>query len=159
MTVHTVLTLEEGLEKYYQASPEFTRNQDLYVGAFRVPWIDLWRHDIMHVLTGYGVHLEHELRLIGFLLTALTWKRPWYYYPESIVIFLILLWESVLGKSWGDVYLPPHRVCWYYIKGIQQGFTVSKKIDAYIDPNTVMQCDLDSLRCEYGIRNAGYWDS
>ncbi|MGG6263197.1 hypothetical protein ACQ4M3_07945 [Leptolyngbya sp. AN03gr2] len=160
MTVRTALTLEEGLERYYQASPDFTRNQDLYVGWFRVPWIDLWRHDIMHVITGYGVNLQDELQLIGFLLTSLTWRRPWYYYPESFVVFLVLLFNSLRGQAWESAYIPPHLVCWYYIKGIRQGFTVRKKIDAYIDPNSVMHCTLDSLREEYGIRNTSYyWDN
>jgi hypothetical protein len=154
----TALTLREGLDLYYRANPTFVQNQDLWVGCFRVPWCDLFRHDIMHVMTGYGTSLNHELRLIGFLLTALTWKRPWYYYAESFIVFLELLWQSIRGISWGDVYYDPAKVCQFYIEGIRQGLTVTKKIDAYIDPQNVLYRDLASLRMEYSIQNAGAWD-
>jgi ubiquinone biosynthesis protein Coq4 len=153
-----VLTLQEGLERYYKANPTFVQNQDLWVGWFKVPWCDMLRHDIMHVITGYGTNLDHELQLIGFLLTALTWKRPWYYYAESFVVFLELLMKSIRKMSWGPIYYNPLEVCRFYIQGVRQGFTVRTKIDAYIDPQSVLHRDLASLRAEYGIQNAGTWD-
>lgn len=147
------LTLRQGLQRYYEANPSFTQNQDIWVGNFRVPWRDLQRHDIMHVVTGYSTDLDQELQLIGFLLTALTWRRPWYYYAQSFVVFLELLWQSLRGQAWGDRYFNPVQVCQLYLKGVRQGFTVSKKINAYIDPETVMEREVESLRQEYGIRN------
>jgi ubiquinone biosynthesis protein Coq4 len=158
LNISTNLTLKEGLERYYKANPNFVQNQDLWVGWFRVPWCDMLRHDIMHVITGYGTSLDHELKLIGFLLTALTWKRPWYYYADSFIVFLELLWQSMRGISFGTVYYQPIKVCQFYIQGIWQGFSVSKKIDAYIDPQSILHRDLISLRSEFSIQNAGTWD-
>ncbi len=145
------LTLRDGLERYYEANASFTRNQDLWVGWIRIPWCDLQRHDIMHVVTGYSTDLDQELQLIGFLLTALTWKRPWYYYAQSFLVFLELLGQSLRGRAWGGIYQNPIQVCRLYWKGVRQGLTVTKKIDAYIDPETVMARELASLRAEYGI--------
>lgn len=147
----SALTLRAGLDHYYQANPEFVQNQDLWVGQFRVPWCDLQRHDIMHVVTGYSTDLDQELQLIGFLLTALTWHRPWYYYAQSVVVFLELLWQSLWGRTWGDRYIHPLQVCWLYGKGIRQGLAIAKKIDAFIDPQEVMDRTIESLRAEYGI--------
>ncbi len=144
-------TLREGLEHYYRANPDFVQNQDLWVGWFRVSWSDLQRHDIMHVVTGYTTDLDQELQLIGFLLTALTWKRPWYYYAQSLVVFLELLWQSLCGKAWGDQYLHPLQVCWLYGRGLRQGLTIAKKIDAFMDLQVVMERTIESLRMEYGI--------
>jgi hypothetical protein len=107
---------------------------------------------------GYSTALEQELQLIGFLLASLTWKRPWYYYAQSFVVFLELLWQSIQGKAWGGIYHNPVQVCRLYLKGVQQGFTVHQKIDAAIDPETVLDRELESLRSEYGIQNAGAWD-
>jgi hypothetical protein len=152
------LTLQQGLERYYQANPAFVRHQDFWVGGFRVPWCDLERHDIMHVVTGYSTQLDQELLLIGFLLTAITWRRPWYYYAQSFVVFLELLGMSLRGRSLGDRYYNPLQVCHLYARGVAQGFHMSKKIDAYIDPATVITRSLRSLREEYGIQNAGAWD-
>ena len=146
------LTLRQGLERYYQANPGFVRDRDLQVGIMLIPWCDMQRHDIMHVVTGYSTALEQELQLIGFLLTSLTWKRPWYYYAQSFVVFLELLWQSLQGKAWGGIYHNPMQVCRLYLKGVQQGLTVHKKIDAAIDPATVLDRDVDSLRSEYGIQ-------
>ncbi len=154
-----VLTLRAGLERYYAANPNFVRNQDLQVGRLRIPWQDMLRHDIMHVVTGYSTQLDQELRLIGFLLTALTWKRPWYYYAQSFVVFLELLAMSLQGKAFGDRYYNPYQVCRMYIQGVRQGFTVRQKINAYIDPETVMDCPLAKLRSDYGIASAGAWDA
>jgi ubiquinone biosynthesis protein Coq4 len=152
------LTLQEGLERYYQANPTFVRDRDLQVGFLPIPWRDLQRHDLMHVVTGYGTALDQELRLIGFLLTALTWRRPWYYYLQSIGVFLELLAQSFRGKAWGGNYLNPTQVCQLYWQGIQQGLTVAQKIDASIDPDSVMARSLHSLRAEYGISDAGAFD-
>lgn len=152
------LTLRQGLERYYEANPDFVRNQDLQVGIMQIPWCDMQRHDIMHVVTGYSTALEQELQLIGFLLTALTWKRPWYYYAQSFVVFLELLWQSIQGKAWGGIYHSPVQVCQLYRKGVKQGLALPKKINAAIDPETVLDRDLESLRSEYGIQNAGAWD-
>ena len=153
------LTLQQGLERYYQANPDFVQNQDLWVGNFRIPWCDLQRHDVMHVVTGYSTELDQELQLIGFLLTALTWRRPWSYYAQSFVVFLELLWQSIRGVSWGAKYLSPLQVCQLYLKGVLQGRTVRKKINAYLDPQTVMGEDLERLRQEYGIQNASAWET
>ncbi|MBC7971637.1 MAG: hypothetical protein H7Z11_16185 [Verrucomicrobia bacterium] len=152
------LTLRQGLDRYYEANPDFVRDQDLWVGIMRIPWCDMQRHDIMHVVTGYSTALEQELQLIGFLLTSLTWKRPWYYYAQSFVVFLELLWQSIQGKAWGGIYHNPVQVCRLYLKGVKQGLTVHQKINAAIDPSTVLDRDLASLRSEYGIQNAGAWD-
>ncbi|MBW4693452.1 MAG: hypothetical protein KME27_17020 [Lyngbya sp. HA4199-MV5] len=152
------VTLRQGLEHYYQANPDFVRDQDLRVGIMLIPWCDMQRHDIMHVVTGYSTALEQELQLIGFLLTSLTWKRPWYYYAQSFVVFLELLWQSMQGKAWGGIYHNPVQVCRLYLKGVKQGLAVQKKIDAAIDPKTVLDRDLESLRSDYGIQNAGAWD-
>lgn len=151
-------TLRQGLEAYYQANLDFVRDRDLWVGIMRIPWCDMQRHDIMHVVTGYSTALEQELQLIGFLLTSLTWKRPWYYYAQSFVVFLELLWQSIQGKAWGGIYHNPVQVCRLYLKGVKQGLAVPKKIDAYIDPKTVLDRTLLSLRSEYGVQNAGAWD-
>ena len=152
------MTLREGLKKYYASNPDFVQNEDIWVGNFRVPWCDLQRHDVMHIITGYSTDLAQELKLIGFLLTALTWRRPWYYYAQSFVVFLELLWKSLRGQSFGITYYPPLKVCAYYFQGVQQGLTVKKKINAYIDPQTVIDRPLEELRTEYGIANAGAWD-
>jgi ubiquinone biosynthesis protein Coq4 len=112
----------------------------------------------MHIITGYSTDLDQELRLIGFLLTALTWQRPWYYYAQSFVVFLELLWKSLRGQSFGVAYYNPLQVCYFYYWGVRQGFTVKKKINAYIDPQTVIDRPLRELRAEYGITNAGTWD-
>jgi len=152
------LTLQQGLERYYQANPTFVRDRDLQVGILRIPWCDLQRHDIMHVVTGCSTDLDQELRLIGFLLTALTWRRPWYYYLQSVGVFLELLMQSFRGEAWGGNYLNPMQVCQLYVQGIRQGLQVRKKIDASIQPDLVMGRSLDSLREEYGIVNGGAWD-
>lgn len=152
------ITLREGLEKYYASNPNFARNADIWVGNFRVPWHDLQRHDVMHVITGYSTSLDQELKLIGFLLTALTWRRPWYYYAQSFVVFLELLWKSLRGQSFGITYYPSLQVCNYYWQGVKQGLTVKKKINAYIDAQTVLDRPLAELRNEYGITSAGAWD-
>ncbi|HEY9743739.1 MAG TPA: hypothetical protein V6C90_24900 [Coleofasciculaceae cyanobacterium] len=159
VTSATSLTLRQGLENYYRANPQFMRNQDIWVGWLRIPWNDLQKHDIMHVVTGYSTDLEQELRLIGFLLTAITWRRPWYFYFQSVGVFLELLWQSMRGKAFGPTYYKPLQVCQFYWEGVCQGTTVCKKIDAYLNPETMMERNLDSLREEYDIRNAGTWDS
>jgi ubiquinone biosynthesis protein Coq4 len=159
VTSATSLTLRQGLENYYRANPQFMRNQDIWVGWLRIPWNDLQKHDIMHVVTGYSTDLEQELRLIGFLLTAITWRRPWYFYLQSVGVFLELLWQSMRGKAFGPTYYKPLQVCQFYWEGVCQGTTVCKKIDAYLNPETMMERNLDSLREEYDIRNAGTWDS
>jgi len=152
------ISLRAGLERYYLANPHFVQNQDLQVGRIRIPWEDMLRHDIMHVVTGYSTALDQELQLIGFLLTSITWKRPWYYYAQSFVVFLELLGMSLRGKSFSDRYYNPLHVCRLYWRGVKQGLSVHKQIDAYIDPATVMERSLRSLRQEYGIQNAGAWD-
>jgi ubiquinone biosynthesis protein Coq4 len=157
-TTESSLSLREGLERYYQANPNFVRNQDFYVGRLRIPWCDMLRHDIMHVVTGYSTDLDQELKLIGFLLTAVTWRRPWYYYAQSFGVFLELLWQSLRGQSLGAKYFSPLQVCRLYGQGVKQGRTVSKKIHAYLDPEAVMDRPIAALRAEYGIQNAGAWD-
>jgi ubiquinone biosynthesis protein Coq4 len=152
------LTLRQGLTRYYEANPHFSQGKDLYVGWIRVPWSDLQKHDMMHVVTGYSTALDQELRLIGFLLTALTWWRPWYYYLQSFGVFLELLWQSSKEQMLGNGYMSPAQVCQHYWVGILQGQTVHKRIKASIDPETVMERTLLSLREEYGIANAGHWD-
>jgi ubiquinone biosynthesis protein Coq4 len=152
------LTLEQGLKRYYQANPDFVQDKDFWVGWIRIPWCDMHRHDIMHVVTGYSTELDQELQLIGFLLTAITWRRPWYYYLQSFGVFLELLGKSLGGKSLGSTYYNPLKVCQLYFKGVVQGFTVSQKINAYIEPSTVLDRPLHSIRAEYGIDNAGAWD-
>jgi ubiquinone biosynthesis protein Coq4 len=154
----TPLTLRQGLDRYYDRNPDFNRNQDLTVGYLRIPWIDLFKHDILHVVTGYSTALDQELRLIGFLLTAVTWKRPWFYYLQSFGVFLELLWQSFVGKSLGNKYYNPWEVFGFYVQGIRQGFTVTQKIDAFLDPETVLDRPLDELRMHYGIHNAHAWD-
>jgi hypothetical protein len=151
------LTLREGLKCYYAANPNFIQNQDMQVGLLHIPWQDLLRHDLMHVVTGYGTCLDQELQLLGFLLTALSWKRPWYYYAQSIGVFLELLWQSLTGRSRGSKYVNPLQVCQLYYRGVRQGCMVKKKVDAYINPETVMDTGLDTLRSEYGIDNTGDW--
>jgi hypothetical protein len=148
-------TLRQGLEHYYAQNPAFNRNQDLWVGWLRIPWADLHKHDAMHVVTGYSTELDQELRLIGFLLTALTWKRPWYFYLQSVGVFGELLGRSLIGRTYGSRYIAPWQVCSLYVQGVRQGFTVRKKIDAAIDLSTVLDRELASLRAEYGIVNAG----
>ena len=153
------LTLRQGLENSYQSNPQFVRNQDIWVGWLRIPWRELQKHDIMHVVTGYSTDLAQELRLIGFLLTAVTWRRPWYFYLQSIGVFLELLWKSLRGKTFGLVYHNPLQVCQFYWEGVCQGTKFRKSIDAYLDPETLMHQELVALRSEYGIDNAGAWDS
>jgi hypothetical protein len=152
------LTLRQGLDRYYQANPGFNQGQDLQVSFIHIPWRDLQKHDIMHVVTGYSTALDQELRLLGFLLTAITWKRPWYFYLQSIGVFLELLWQSLWGRAWGGVYHAPQQVCQFYWHGMRQGCRVRPQIKADIDPETVLDCTLASLRQTYGIDNAGAWD-
>lgn len=154
VTLTASLTLRQGLENYYQNNPQFARNQDIWVGWLRIPWCELQKHDIMHVVTGYSTDLDQELQLIGFLLTAITWRRPWYFYLQSIGVFLELLWKSLRGKKFGPIYHDPLQVCRFYWQGVCQGMTVRKSIDAYLDPETLMDRDLFSLRQEYGINSA-----
>ncbi len=151
-------TLAQGLRRYYAANPDFLQNQDLWVGWIRIPWQDLQKHDIMHVVTGYGTNLADELRLIGFLLTAVTWRRPWYFYVQSLGVFVELWGRSLFGKSYGGQSLPPWTVCQLYWAGVCQGRQVRRKIDAYLDPVQVMTRSLASLRADYGIASAGAWD-
>ncbi|WP_295613239.1 hypothetical protein [Chamaesiphon sp. GL140_3_metabinner_50] len=153
------LTLREGLTRYYAANPDFIQNRDMQVGPFHIPWQDLLRHDLMHVVTGYSTDLRAELQLLGFLLTALSWKRPWYYYVQSFGVFLELLWRSLTGRALGNKYVNPLQVCQLYYRGIRQGGTVKKKVDAYINPETLMDTRLDTLRLEYGIDNAERLDN
>ncbi|MEB3268656.1 MAG: hypothetical protein VKJ09_08965 [Leptolyngbya sp.] len=152
------LTLRQGLARYYRAHPQFVQNQDLWVGWIRIPWADLQKHDIMHVVTGYGTDLVDELRLIGFLLTALTWRRPGYFYLQSIGVFAELLGRSLLGRRFGDRYRWPWQVCHDYWQGVRQGQRVQPKIAANLDPNTVLDRSLTALRQQYGIVNHGAWD-
>ncbi len=149
------MTLREGLTHYYQANPTFAQNQAIQVGIVHIPWQDLLKHDIMHVVTGYNTNLDQELRLIGFLLTSLTWKRPWYYYAQSFVVFLELLRQSICGKTWGSKYYNPVQVCQLYLSGVRQGLTVRQRIDAYLDPDRLLDRTLGSLREEYGIKAFG----
>lgn len=153
-------TLRQGLALYYQANPTFVRDRDLQLGWLTIPWRDLQRHDIMHVVTGYSTDLDDEMRLIGFLLTALSWRRPWTYYLQSIGTAIEVFWRSCWSRAVGteQVRYPPWEILSLYIFGIRQGFTVRKQINAYLDPETVMDEDLGILRHIYGIRNAGAWD-
>jgi hypothetical protein len=145
------LTLRQGLAHYYEANPDFIQNQDMQVGLLHIPWSDLLRHDLMHVVTGYSTALDQELQLLGFLLTAVTWNRPWYYYLQSIGVFLELLWQSLTGRSWGGKYVNPLQVCQLYWRGVGRGCQVKPKISAYLDPETVFDVRIESLRAEYGI--------
>lgn len=154
-------TLRQGLERYYAANPDFVRNQDLHVGWIRVPWPDLQRHDIMHVVTGYSTALDDEMRLIGFLLTSLTWRRPWTYYLQSLGVFAEILWRSCWGQTFGSASMTfgPLKILRCYLSGVRQGFTVRRRINAYLDPKRVLDQDLENLRQHYGIVNAGAWDN
>ena len=156
----TQQTLREGLQLYYGNHPEFTRDQDLQLGWVTIPWSDLQRHDIMHVVTGYSTALDDEMRLVGFLLTALSWQRPWTYYVQNVGTFLEVLWRSCRGQAVGHAQMryAPWDITRFYIAGIRQGLTVCQQIDAYIDPATVMDQALDRIRRTYGIENAGAWD-
>jgi len=50
------------------------------------------------------------------------------------------------------------QICNYYWQGVKQGLTVKKKINAYIDPQTVIDRPIAELRNEYGVASAGAWD-
>ena len=52
----------------------------------------------------------------------------------------------------------PIDILRFYLVGVRQGLNIRQPIDAYIDPDTVMDQDLDSLRQTYEIQNAGAWD-
>lgn len=153
-------TLRQGLEKYYQANPTFIRGSDFHLGWLTFPWRDLERHDAMHVVTGYSTNLDEEMRLIGFLLTSLTWRRPWYYYLQSIGTAIEIIWRACWGRAVGTEKerYSPLELLRLYLAGVKQGTTVRETIDAYIDLSTVMDRDLDSIRETYGIENAGAWD-
>lgn len=153
-------TLRQGLEDYYRSNPEFTRDRDLQLGWLRIPWRDLQRHDIMHVITGYSTNLDDEMRLIGFIMTSLTWRRPFVYYVQNIGTLLEVLWRSLWGRAVGVevVKYAPIALLRSYVAGVRQGFTVQQRINAYINAETVMDQELDSLRQTYGIANAGAWD-
>ncbi|MEM9003788.1 MAG: hypothetical protein AAGE59_09720 [Cyanobacteria bacterium P01_F01_bin.86] len=158
----TQQTLRQGLEKYYRANPDFVRNQDLQLGWWlTIPWQDLQRHDVMHVVTGYSTDLDDEMRLIGFLLTSLTWRRPWIYYLQSIGTAIEVIWRACWGRAVGTeaVRYSPLKLLRLYVAGVKQGLTVRPTIDAYIDLATVLDQDLETLRQTYGIANAGAWDS
>lgn len=153
-------TLRQGLQRYYADNPDFVQNQDLDLGLVRIPWRDLQRHDIMHVVTGYGTTLDDEMRLVGFILTGLTWRRPWTYYVQNVGAFLSVLWRSLWGRAVGTetTHYRPLEICRFYFAGVRQGRTVRRPINAYLDPAAVMDQELDALRQHYGIRNAGAWD-
>lgn len=152
-------TLRQGLERYYTQNPDFVRDRDLQVGWINVPWRDLQRHDIMHVVTGYSTAIDDEMRLIGFLLTALTRRRPWTYYLQSLGVLVEVLWRACWHQTVGSATVyRPDEILRFYITGVRQGLTVRPAIDAYIDPATVLDQDLDLLRQQYGIANAGAWD-
>ena len=153
-------TLRQGLQRYYAENPDFVQNQDLDLGLVRIPWRDLQRHDIMHVVTGYGTTLDDEMRLVGFILTGLTWRRPWIYYVQNVGAFLEVLWRSLWGRAVGTetTHYRPLEICRFYFAGVRQGRTVRRPINAYLDPAAVMDQELDTLRQHYGIRNAGAWD-
>jgi hypothetical protein len=155
------LTLRAGLQRYYAENPDFVRDRDLDLGLVRIPWPDLQRHDIMHVVTGYNTTLDDEMRLVGFLLTGLTWRRPWTYYVQNMGAFLAVLWRSCWGTAVGSATMAygPLEIIRFYLAGIQQGLTVRQPIDAYLDPEMVMDQELAALRQRYGIRNAGAWDA
>ncbi len=54
--------------------------QSRYLGCWRrIPWRELKKHDIMQIVIGYSSDLAQKLWLIGFLLTAITWRRPSYF--------------------------------------------------------------------------------
>ncbi|MEM9814887.1 MAG: hypothetical protein AAF827_00525 [Cyanobacteria bacterium P01_D01_bin.6] len=160
MTLKTNQTLRQGLQRYYAENLDFIQNQDLDLGLVRIPWRDLQRHDIMHVVTGYNTTLDDEMRLVGFILTGLTWRRPWTYYVQNIGTFLEVLWRSLWGRTVGTAtaQYSPLAICRFYLAGMRQGRTVRRRIDAYLDPEAVMDQNLDTLRQYYGIRNAGAWD-
>jgi hypothetical protein len=153
-------TLRQGLQRYYAENPDFVQNQDLDLGLVRIPWRDLQRHDIMHVVTGYSTDLDDEMRLVGFILTGLTWRRPWTYYVQNIGAFLAVLWRSLWGRAIGTetTHYGPVDICRFYLAGLRQGRTVRHRINAYLDPEAVMDQELDTLRQHYGIHNAGAWD-
>lgn len=153
------LTLRQGLDRYYSAHPDFTQNVDLQVGWVTVSWADLHKHDMMHVVTGYGTSLPEEVRLDGIFLTALTWQRPWYYYPRSIALFLAVLWDAIRGRSSGARYYNPLQICRFYLAGLWEGLRYHRKIDGFINTEDLLDCSLRSLRQTYGITNAGAWDS
>ena len=152
------LTLRQGLERYYATHPEFVQNQDLLVGWVTVSWADLHKHDMMHVVTGYGTSLPEEVRLDGIFLTALTWRRPWYYYPRSLGLFLAVLWDSLRGRSIDSRYYSPLQICYFYLVGIWEGWRYRRKIDGFVDTESLLDRTLRSLQTEYGISNAGAWD-
>lgn len=156
----TPLTLRQGLHLYYLHNPAFTRDQDLQLGWVTIPWQDLQRHDIMHVVTGYSTALDDEMRLVGFLLTGLSWRRPWTYYVQNIGTVLEVLWRTAMGKPVGteNTQHRPWEILQFYWAGVNQGLAVSHPIDAYLEPNSVMDQTLTGLRQVYGIENAGAWD-
>lgn len=160
MTSPTQQTLRQGLQRYYAENPDFIQNQDLDLGLVRIPWQDLQRHDIMHVVTGYNTTLDDEMRLVGFILTGLTWRRPWTYYVQNVGALLAVLWRSLWGHAVGTetIQYSPFAICRFYFAGMRQGLTVRHAINAYLDPAVVMDQELDTLRRHYGIRNAGAWD-
>ncbi|NER79638.1 MAG: hypothetical protein F6K42_08660 [Leptolyngbya sp. SIO1D8] len=153
-------TLRQGLQRYYQTHPDFVRDRDLQLGWLTIPWRDLQRHDIMHVVTGYSTDLDDEMRLVGFLLTGLSWRRPWTYYVQNIGTLMEVLWRTAWGQAVGteQVKYRPHQILRFYWAGVQQGLRVRRPINAYLDPNAVMDQELRTLRQAYGIQNAGAWD-
>ena len=156
----TPQTLREGLEAYYQAHPDLVCDRDLQLGWLTIPWCDLQRHDMMHVVTGYSTALKDEMHLVGFLLTALTWRRPWTYYLQSIGVAIEVTWRACWRQSVGTetMIYSPVEIIRFYLAGVRQGLTVRHRINAYIDPETVLDRPLDDIRRDYGIENAGAWD-
>jgi ubiquinone biosynthesis protein Coq4 len=152
------ITLRQGLDRYYQCNPNLNQNQAMQIGYLHIPWMDLYRHDTLHVVTGYNTDLDQEMRLLGFLLTAVTWRRPWYYYLQSFGVFLETLGLAIRGKSLGPVYYSPQKIWTNYFQGVQQGRSVKLKINAYLDPETMLDRPLTELRQRYGIENHGAWD-
>ena len=157
----TPQTLREGLDAYYRANPNFVRDRDLPLGWLTIPWHDLQRHDIMHVVTGYSTALADEMQLVGFLLTALTWRRPWTYYLQSIGVALEITWRASWRQPVGAAAMTygPIDIVRFYLAGARQGLTVRRRINAYIDPAIVLDQPLADLRRYYGIDNAGAWDT
>ncbi|MGD1908454.1 MAG: hypothetical protein ACFB0C_21070 [Leptolyngbyaceae cyanobacterium] len=153
-------TLRQGLTRYYDLNPDFVRDRDLQLGWLTIPWRDLQRHDIMHVVTGYGTSLDDEMRLVGFLLTALTWRRPWTYYLQSLGAVMEVCWRACWGQGVeaSSMNYGPLEILRFYWAGVRQGLRTRQPIDAYLNPATVMDQELTHLRHAYGIHNAGAWD-
>lgn len=109
----------------------------------------------MHVVTSYGTSLPEEVRLNGIFLTALTWRRSWYYYSRirasSLCFSPFCGMQCEAARSSATTARPKSaastsQALW------KAGAMLASTV---INIESLLDRSLRSLRSEYGICSAG----